>query len=73
MDHNITADDYFGENFVQSGLPAGTYEVAVYYVTGVQRAEIDIEAGKISYFQFNGTKGFDFAWPPIEDPPNLPN
>lgn len=69
---NIQRDEYFDENFVLSELPAGRYEVAVPYVTGMLTSEIEIRAGAISYFTFNGTKGFEHAWPTIDLPTNLP-
>ncbi len=70
--HNITADNYFGENFVFSDLPAGNYQVAVYYYTGAITQQLRIEAGQISYFTFSGTKGFETSWPETETPPNIP-
>jgi len=73
MSHNITGDDYYNENFVLGELTAGTYEIAVYYVTGVQRLEVKIEVGQTTYFAFNGRNGFDLDKPPLDLPPNLPN
>ena len=69
---NIEADEYFDENFVLGDLPAGRYEIAIPYVIGTLRTEIDIEAGTISYFNFQGTNGFKVEWPPIALPENLP-
>lgn len=69
---NIEADDYFDENFVLGDLPAGRYQIAIPYVVGTLSTEIDIKAGTITYFNFQGTNGFNSEWPPIDLPNNLP-
>jgi len=72
-DLNVITDSYYDENFVLSDLPAGTYEVAVPYVNGTHRMEIEIQPGAVSYFSFHGYDGFNFDLPPDPRPPHLPN
>jgi murein DD-endopeptidase MepM/ murein hydrolase activator NlpD len=69
---NIEKDEYYEENFVLGDLPAGRYEIEIPYVSGRMRSEIDINSGAISYFSFHGYDGFQFEYPEIESPINLP-
>lgn len=69
---NVNRDGYYDENFLLNDLPAGRYEVAIPYVYGTHRMEIDIRPGTVSYFSFHGYDSFDFAPPPAAIPPHLP-
>jgi murein DD-endopeptidase MepM/ murein hydrolase activator NlpD len=70
----IYPDDYYGENFVVSDLPAGRYEIAIPYVSSVLRAEVIIHSGTVTYFSLHGYRGFDFTRPEGEAiPANVPS
>ena len=72
-DLNVNTDPYYVENFVVSDLPIGLYEVAVPYVNGTHRIEIEIRPGAVSFFNFHGYDGFTLELPPVSLPPHLPN
>jgi murein DD-endopeptidase MepM/ murein hydrolase activator NlpD len=72
-DLNVNTDSYYAENFVVSDLSVGLYEVAVPYVNGTHRIEIEIRPGAISFFNFHGYDGFTLELPPVSLPPHLPH
>ncbi|MDA1330136.1 MAG: M23 family peptidase [Chloroflexi bacterium] len=69
----INSDDYYGETFVVSDLPAGRYEIAIPYVVGTPKAQVEIRPGEVTYFIFEGYRGFRFDLPDSEAPPQIPN
>ena len=59
----VRSDDYYGENFVLSDLPAGRYRISIYFNMIKQQAEIQINPGLITFFTFTGHLGFSNALP----------
>ena len=59
----INSDDYYHENLVLSDLPAGKYQVEFNYQNKLYRHNITIEPGRVSYFTFHATSGFDTNLP----------
>jgi len=57
-------DTYFKENYVLSDLPAGSYQVSMWYNYKHYRSIIEINPGVINYVNFEGTRGFINAVPP---------
>lgn len=72
-DLNVIRDPYYDENFVLSDLPTGRYEVAIPYINGTNRIEIEILPGAVSTFSFHGYDGFNLDLPSVPRPPHLPN
>lgn len=64
----IQVDPYYKENFVLSDLPAGEYEISFYYYGRMQKQQITIHPGAITYFRFTGSLGFVIGDPPV---PNI--
>jgi murein DD-endopeptidase MepM/ murein hydrolase activator NlpD len=60
---NIYPDDYYGENFVLSDLPAGRYEISIPYVTRTLTTEVTIHPGTVTYFSLHGYRGYSFVTP----------
>ena len=58
------SDPYYNENLVLSDLPAGVYQVNVPYAGLNNRLEIQIFPGQVTYFAFQGFKGYDTELPP---------
>jgi murein DD-endopeptidase MepM/ murein hydrolase activator NlpD len=58
------SDDYYQENVVLSDLPAGEYELIIYFNGEDVRAPVIIYPGSVTYFQFRGKYGFDTSTPP---------
>ena len=61
----VRSDPYYQENLVISDLPAGLYEIQVYYFGKKNTQDIIIRPGAISYFSFHGRNGFSFDMPPV--------
>lgn len=59
----VNPDPYYQENLVVSDLPAGQYLVSISYAGKLFEAEIEINPGRVTYLQFWGRDGFDFALP----------
>lgn len=59
----IRSDDYYGENFVLSDLPAGDYEVSFTFDEASYKQTITINPGVVSFFQFKPKDGFTFTPP----------
>ena len=53
----IRVDPYYHENFLLSNLPAGKYEVSLYYF-GLKTQVVEIHPGTVTYFEFTGKNGF---------------
>ncbi len=60
----VYSDPYYNENWVLSDLPAGAYQVNVPYAGLNNRLEIQILPGQITYFTFQGYKGYNSELPP---------
>lgn len=66
---SINADPYYRENMVLSDLPAGTYRVQVEYLGTLMETQVEVLPGRVTYFTFQGYRGFRFDPPPA---PTLP-
>ncbi|MEW6717124.1 MAG: peptidoglycan DD-metalloendopeptidase family protein [Chloroflexota bacterium] len=62
--NTTNSDPYYQENLVISDLPAGKYSLRIPYVGINYRAEIEIVAGHVAYFTFQGRYGMDLSLPP---------
>jgi murein DD-endopeptidase MepM/ murein hydrolase activator NlpD len=60
----VNSDPYYQENLVIGDLPAGHYEIKIAYTGRYFTQELDIYPGAISYFTFQGRKGFTMEGPP---------
>ncbi len=58
------SDPYYNENMVLSDLPAGVYLVNVPYAGLNNKLEIQILPGQVTYFAFQGFKGYNTELPP---------
>ncbi|MBT3338887.1 MAG: peptidoglycan DD-metalloendopeptidase family protein [Anaerolineae bacterium] len=63
----VNSDAYYQENLVLSDLPAGWYEIQIHYDGEELRQQIQIFPGQVSYFAFQGLKGFDLSLPESPD------
>jgi hypothetical protein len=61
----LNLDPYYRENFVVSDLPAGRYEVRFSYGGRLQTLPVTIHPGRVTYFSFQGWKGFNTEPPPL--------
>jgi hypothetical protein len=59
----VNIDEFFNENVVLGDLPAGIYEINIPYGALNRKETIQILPGQITFFTFNGFKGFDFSLP----------
>jgi murein DD-endopeptidase MepM/ murein hydrolase activator NlpD len=70
----VNPDPYYQENLVIGDLPAGVYRIRIAFYGTLFEQEIQILPGRVSYFTFEGYKGFgDSAPPPLDSdfiPPN---
>ena len=64
----INPDNYYNENMVIGDLPAGTYRVWVEYSDAIYATNIEIIAGRVSFFEFWGKFGFVVGPPPTPPP-----
>jgi murein DD-endopeptidase MepM/ murein hydrolase activator NlpD len=60
---NVHRDDYYQENFVLGGFPAGLYEINIPYGALNRIVTIEILPGQVTYFNFYGYSGYDFGVP----------
>jgi murein DD-endopeptidase MepM/ murein hydrolase activator NlpD len=65
---NVHRDDFFQENMVMGGLPAGLYEINIPYGALNRIVTIQILPGQTTYFNFYGFTGYDFG-EPVEPTP----
>jgi murein DD-endopeptidase MepM/ murein hydrolase activator NlpD len=74
---SANSDPYYRENVVMGDLPAGNYELLVEYEGTIFNHKMQIRPGMVSYFRFQGKKGFSAEPPsPPEDgftPPDSEN
>ncbi|MCU0485012.1 MAG: peptidoglycan DD-metalloendopeptidase family protein [Anaerolineales bacterium] len=63
-------DDYYQENLVVGDLPAGKYDIRLYYAGHNMVGEIEVLPGLVRYFYFYGLAGFEYRMPdlPVELP-----
>lgn len=61
----INSDPYYGENVVIGDLPPDVYEIRIPYLGFNNRSEIVIQAGRITYFSYQGRKGYSTQPPAI--------
>jgi hypothetical protein len=69
---NINNDPYYQENFILSGLPFGNYQITISFDYSKYVKRLYIHPGGVSYFSFNGYRGFGKDSPPINIPISLP-
>jgi murein DD-endopeptidase MepM/ murein hydrolase activator NlpD len=62
----INSDDFYKENFVLSNLPAGWYLITIVFDMKVYQLEVEVFAGTITYFSFQGRNGFSLSFPSQE-------
>ncbi|MEW6093572.1 MAG: hypothetical protein AB1531_06360, partial [Chloroflexota bacterium] len=65
---NVHQDEYYQENVVIGGLPAGLYEINIPYGALNRKVTIEILPGQVTYFNFYGFSGFDFGSPVTPTP-----
>jgi murein DD-endopeptidase MepM/ murein hydrolase activator NlpD len=58
-------DPYYNENLVLGDLPAGSYQIEIYYSGKLYQIPIEIYGGQVSYFTFRGRQGLDVTFPPL--------
>lgn len=61
----VNSDPYYRENLVLSDLPAGSYQIVIDYLEDRYRADVVIKPGAITYFTFQGERGFGNELPPM--------
>lgn len=59
----VNADPYYDENMVLGDLPAGLYKVTFSYNGKPQQDWMYVYAGQVTYFNFQGTDGFQVGPP----------
>jgi murein DD-endopeptidase MepM/ murein hydrolase activator NlpD len=69
----INRDSNYRENFVLSGLPAGTYEIFIPYQGYEFRLAVRIYPGAVTFFSFRGFNGFSTAKSLGIVPTNVPD
>lgn len=60
---SVNQDPYYRENMVIGDLPAGKYVVWIKYGGSIYDEIIEVFPGKVSFFEFIGSKGFDTTPP----------
>ena len=60
----VNPDAYYQENMVLSDLPAGFYKITVMYDDEEMQTWVEIFPGQVSYFTFEGSRGFNSIRPP---------
>jgi hypothetical protein len=63
----VNSDPYYQENLVIGDLPAGSYTIRAAYGGVSYTANVTINPGLVTYFEFRGWHGFDNAPPPGAD------
>ncbi len=64
----VNRDDYYQENVVISGLPAGDYRLQIDLDEKPYLTEVTIHPGAVTYFTYRGKKGFSLDPPPLDIP-----
>jgi murein DD-endopeptidase MepM/ murein hydrolase activator NlpD len=68
----INPDPFYNENMVIGDLPAGSYTVWIDLRNTVYSTELEIRAGMVTYFTFQGKYGFEVGPPPTPAPEFVP-
>lgn len=68
----INPDAHYQENVVMGDLPAGVYELRIPFFGVYYEQEIQVLPGRVSYFTFEGYKGFGDPVPPAQDSEFVP-
>jgi hypothetical protein len=63
--NSVNPDAYYQENVVVGDLPAGRYNLRMYYAGIAFTGEIEIKPGVVSYFYFYGLGGFEYGMPDL--------
>jgi murein DD-endopeptidase MepM/ murein hydrolase activator NlpD len=63
--NSVIPDAYYQENVVIGDLPAGRYNIRMYYAGYAFVGEIEIYPGLVSYFYFYGLSGFRYEFPEL--------
>jgi murein DD-endopeptidase MepM/ murein hydrolase activator NlpD len=63
---STNSDPYYRENLVIGDLPAGKYEIWIAYQGSVYDLDVEIRPGLVTYFTFEGSRGFK------NEPPRQP-
>jgi murein DD-endopeptidase MepM/ murein hydrolase activator NlpD len=61
---SVNSDPYYQENIVISDLPAGLYEIRIDYAGFSHKQQVEVKAGLVSYFTFQGHRKFGPSEPP---------
>jgi murein DD-endopeptidase MepM/ murein hydrolase activator NlpD len=62
----VNADSYYKENVVLGDLPAGVYHLYIDLETITVKTILEIKSGLVTYFAYEGKRGFSF------EPPSAP-
>jgi murein DD-endopeptidase MepM/ murein hydrolase activator NlpD len=75
---SVNSDQYYQENLVVGGIPAGKYLIRIAFGGVFFSREIEVQPGMVNYFTFTGFKGIstqtpappgaEFTPPPLETP-----
>lgn len=68
----VNPDTYYNENMVIGDLPAGQYVVWIKYDGTIFDLNIEVLPGKVSYFQFYGSLGFNSEMPKKQESQFIP-
>ena len=60
---SVNPDTYYRENMVIGDLPAGKYVIWIKYEGTIYDQIIEVLPGKVSYFRFLGSLGYDTEMP----------
>jgi len=63
----VNSDPYYRENLVLGDLPAGDYTILIAFAGTLYNYDIHINPGMVTYFRFQGRKGFYSDLPPTPD------
>ena len=63
----VNQDEYYAENMVLSDLPAGTYRVYVPFWGRLQKLELEVYPGQVTYFNFRGSLLFNTDLPSLQE------
>ncbi len=60
----VNSDPYYQENLVLGDLPAGDYTILIPFAGTLYNYDVHINPGMVTYFRFQGRKGFHSDLPP---------
>ncbi|MDX1437085.1 MAG: hypothetical protein R3335_09755, partial [Anaerolineales bacterium] len=63
----VNQDPYYRENLVIGDLPAGVYQIRIPFYGVIFEQDIQIIPGRVTYFTFEGYKGYGDPSPPVDD------